>query len=186
VTDFRVVDSTTRCRSAFLELAELRVEGPDGETFTRAVVRHPGAVVVVPVDGDDVILVRQFRAAAGRALLEVPAGKRDVDGEAPERTAARELEEEIGYSPGRLDQLCEFYNSPGFCDEYTHLYCATGLSRFAGPRGVTAEERAMAVERVPLAAISDLIAAGELVDAKSIIGLLLTQRRLELERAGRA
>ncbi len=184
MTDFRVVDSTARCRSAFLELVELQVEASDGARFTRAVVRHPGAVVVVPVVGRDVILLRQFRAAVGRELLEVPAGKRDVDGESPEATAARELEEEIGQSPGRLRRLCEFYNSPGFCDEYTYLYCATELSALPEPRGVTAEEAAMTIERVPLAATGDLIAAGELVDAKSIIGLLLTQELLERDRAG--
>jgi 8-oxo-dGTP pyrophosphatase MutT (NUDIX family) len=184
VTDFRVVDSTSRCRSGILELVELAVEGPDGERHTRSVVRHPGAVVAVPVVDDDAILVRQFRAAAGRALLEVPAGKRDVAGEAPETTAARELEEEIGQSPGRLRKLAEFYNSPGFCDEYTHLFCATELSALPERRGVTAEEQAMSVERVPLAATADLIAAGELIDAKSIVGLLLTQQLLERERAG--
>ena len=186
MTGFRVVDSTARCRSAFLELVDLQIEASDGETFTRTMVRHPGAVVVVPVDEDEVILVRQYRAAVGRALLEVPAGKRDVDGESPETTAARELEEEIGQSPGRLDKLCEFYNSPGFTDEYTHLYCATGLTALAEPRGVTAEERAMTVERVPLAAAHQLIASGDVVDAKSIIGLLLTQARFVPDAAGRA
>jgi ADP-ribose pyrophosphatase len=184
VTGFRVVDSTSRCRSGLLELVELDVEAPDGERHLRSVVRHPGAVVAVPVVDDDAILVRQFRAAVGRSLLEVPAGKRDVAGEAPEATAARELEEEIGQSPGRLRKLAEFYNSPGFCDEYTHLFCATELSALPEPRGVTAEEQAMTIERVPLAATAELIAAGELIDAKSIVGLLLTQQLLEHERVG--
>ena len=85
---------------------------------------------MVPVIVDrcgDAFLVRQWRVATGVELLEVPAGKRDVDGEAPETTANRELEEEIGYRAGRLDLLCEFYNSPGFCDEYTYLFLATEL-----------------------------------------------------------
>lgn len=184
MTDFRVVDSTTRCSSGILELVELGVEAPNGERYVRSVVHHPGAVVAVPVVDDDVILVRQFRAAAGRALLEVPAGKRDVAGEAPEATAARELEEEIGQSPGRLAKLAEFYNSPGFCDEYTYLFCATELSALPQRHGVTAEEQTMSIERVPLAATMELIASGELIDAKSIVGLLLAQRLLERERAG--
>lgn len=184
MSGFRVVGSTARGRAAFLELDELTVQGPDGETFTRAVVRHPGAVVMVPVQDGDVILVRQFRAAVGRSLLEVPAGKRDVAGESPADTATRELEEEIGQHPGQLTKLCEFYNSPGFCDEYTHLYCATDLRPLAEPRGVTAEERAMAVERIPLDATTDLIATGEIVDAKSIIGLVLTQRLLAAAGGG--
>ena len=185
MTAFRVVDSTARGRAGFLELVELRVEAPDGELLTRAVVRHPGAVVVVPVDGDEVILVRQWRAAPARALLEVPAGKRDVDGEEPEATGARELEEEIGFRPGRLTKLAEFYNSPGFTDEYTHLYCATDLTAVER-RGVSAEERAMAIERVRLDDVPALIAARELVDAKSIIGLLLTRQLLADRAAGRA
>jgi ADP-ribose pyrophosphatase len=163
VSGFRVVGSTTRARVAF---------------------RHPGAVVMVPVAGDDVLLVRQFRAAVGRSLLEVPAGKRDVAGESPAETATRELEEEIGQHPGRLTKLCEFYNSPGFCDEYTHLYCATDLRPLAEAHGVTAEERAMTVERIPLAATPDLIATGEVVDAKSIIGLVLTQQLLAAAAGG--
>jgi ADP-ribose pyrophosphatase len=178
VSGFRVVGSTARGRAAFLELDELTVRGPSGDTFTRAVVRHPGAVVMVPVADDDVLLVRQFRAAVGRSLLEVPAGKRDVAGESPAATATRELEEEIGHHPGRLTKLCEFYNSPGFCDEYTHLFCATELHPLAEARGVTAEEQAMSVERIPLAATPDLITTGEIVDAKSIIGLVLTQQLL--------
>jgi len=184
VSGFRVVGSATRARAGFLELSDLTVVGPDGE-FSRSVVRHPGAVVVVPLVDDDVILIRQYRAAVGRSLLEVPAGKRDVAGEAPAQTAARELDEEIGRRPGQLTKLCEFYNSPGFTDEYTHLYCATDLTRPAPPRGVSVEERTMSIEQVPLAATADLIATGELVDAKSIIGLLLTQQLLERGRAGK-
>jgi 8-oxo-dGTP pyrophosphatase MutT (NUDIX family) len=174
---FRVVGSDTLCDAGFLSVSRLHVEGRDGEEFDRHVVHHPGAVVVVPVIDDDAILVRQWRVATGRDLLEVPAGKRDVDGEPPEVTANRELEEEIGYHAGRLDKLCEFYNSPGFCDEYTHLYLATELE--ARTRAaVSHEEAAMTIERVPLARLDALIATGELVDAKSIIGLLLARQFL--------
>jgi 8-oxo-dGTP pyrophosphatase MutT (NUDIX family) len=174
---FRVVGSDTLCDAGFLSVSRLHVAGPDGEEFDRHVVHHPGAVVVVPVIDDDAILVRQWRVATGRALLEVPAGKRDVDGEPPEVTANRELEEEIGYHAGRLEPLCEFYNSPGFCDEYTYLFLATDLE--ARPRAaVSAEEAAMTIERVPLPRVDELIAARELVDAKSIIGLLLARRFL--------
>ena len=179
---FRVVGSSTLCEAGFLSVARKRVAGPDGDEFDRHVVHHPGAVVVVPVDGDDALVVRQYRVATG-ALLEVPAGKRDVPGEAPEATAARELEEEIGMRAGRLHQLCEFYNSPGFCDEYTHLFLATELETHR-TTGVSAEELAMTIERLPLSEIDARIAGGELVDAKSIIGLLLARRYLAGEYAG--
>lgn len=184
MTGFRVVGSTPRGRAAFLELDELQVEGPDGDRFSRAVVRHPGAVVVVPVEGEHALLVRQYRAAVGGTILEVPAGKRDVPGEAPETTAARELEEEIGRRPGTLTKLCEFYNSPGFTDEYTHLFCATDLETLPAARGVSVEERAMTIEPVALDTVPDLIAAGELIDAKSIIGLTLTRALLAGTGAG--
>ena len=175
---FRIVGSHTLCDAGFLQMDRLRVASADGEEFDRHVVRHPGAVVVVPVIDRDALLVRQWRVATGRDLLEVPAGKRDVDGESPEATANRELEEEIGQLAGRLEKLCEFYNSPGFCDEYTHLFLATDLE--ARPRrAVSHEEAAMTIERVPLDGVDELIAAGELVDAKSIIGLLMARRLLD-------
>ena len=174
---FRVVGSEPLLDAGFLSVSRVHVRSTDGEEFDRHVVHHPGAVVVVPVIDDEAILVRQWRVAAGRELLEVPAGKRDVDGEAPEATANRELEEEVGYRAGRLHLLCEFYNSPGFCDEYTHLFLATDLE--ARERAaVSAEEAAMTIERVPLAEVDTLIATGELVDAKSIIGLLLARQFL--------
>ena len=177
---FRVVDSTTRWRAGFLVLDEVHLVGPDGEALTRSVVRHPGAVVVVPIDADrrHALLVRQFRAAVGAEVLEVVAGKRDVEGEPPEATARRELEEEIGHRAGRLEKLCEFYNSPGFTDEYTHLYCALDLEPLDAPRAVTAEEAAMTVEPVALDRVDELVERGALCDAKSIIGLLLARRFL--------
>ena len=183
MTEFRVVGSETLVDAGFLQLARLRVESAAGDEFDRHVVHHPGAVVVVPVIGDDqggrdALMVRQWRVATGRDLLEVPAGKRDVEGEPPEVTANRELEEEIGYVAGRLDKLSEFYNSPGFCDEYTHLFLATELEERTRA-AVSHEEAAMTIERIALDAVDDLIATRELIDAKSIIGLLLARRFLD-------
>src|SRR5690242_7255870 len=111
---FRLLRTSRAAKVGFLAVDELDFETPDGETMRRTVVRHPGAVVVVPIepDGDTAVLVRQFRAAVGDHVLEVPAGKRDVEHESPAATAARELEEELGLVPGRLVKLAEFYNSP--------------------------------------------------------------------------
>jgi ADP-ribose pyrophosphatase len=131
------------------------------------------------VIGVDVVFVRQYRVALDRELLEVPAGKRDVDGEPPEETARRELEEEIGHRPGRLVKLAEFVNTPGFCDEHTHLYLALDLEDLGATNTVSPEERAMTVERLSWARIDALIAAGELTDAKSLIGVLLARRYLD-------
>ncbi len=160
-----------------ISLASGTFVAPDGTAFERDIVHHPGAVSVVPVLGDEVILVRQYRASIDRDLLEIPAGKRDVDGEAPEATAHRELEEEVGYRAGTLVELAEFYNSPGFCDEHSHVFLGLDLE----PTAVSAqgiEEEHMTIERVPLDAVVDLIARRELTDAKSIIGLTLALRHL--------
>ncbi|MGH9276842.1 MAG: NUDIX hydrolase [Acidimicrobiales bacterium] len=175
---FRKVAERAVYRGSLITVAQATFAAPDGTTFERDVVHHPGAVSVVPVvDGERVVLVRQYRAAVDRELLEIPAGKRDVEGEAPEVTAARELEEEVGLRPGRLELLAEFYNSPGFCDEHAFVYLALDLEPCAtSAQGV--EEQHMTVVEVALDDVPHLVAAGELVDAKSIIGLALARERL--------
>lgn len=152
---------------------------PDGTEFERDVVHHPGAVSVVPVvdDGDAVLLVRQYRAAVDADLLEIPAGKRDVDGESAEVTARRELEEEVGMRAGRMEQLAEFYNSPGFCDEHSFVFMGLDLEPCAtSAQGV--EEQHMTIEKVGFDEIAPLIAKGSIIDAKTIIGLLLARDAL--------
>jgi 8-oxo-dGTP pyrophosphatase MutT (NUDIX family) len=173
---FRQLSEEVIYRGTVVTMARGTFEAPGGERFERDLVHHPGAVVVVPlVDDETVLLVRQYRVAAGRELLEVPAGKRDVPGEPTEVTAARELAEEVGRSAQRLDLLARFYNSPGFSDEFTWLYLARDLSPVdVDPQGV--EEEAMTIEEVRLADVDGLMAGGELVDAKTIIGLSLTMR----------
>jgi ADP-ribose pyrophosphatase len=168
-------------RGEVVTLVESTFVDPDGEEFIREVVHHPGAVSVVPVldDGATAVLVRQYRSAIERLLLEIPAGKLDVDGENHAAAAARELEEEVGYRAGALEKLAEFYNSPGFCDEHATVYLATGLE----PCGVSAqgaEERHMTIEHVALADVPAMIADGRLVDAKTIIGLTLAREHLGL------
>lgn len=177
---FRIVGESTIATGSFLRLDAVRIADPAGTVHERVVVRHPGAVVIVPVtdDGAHALLVRQYRAAVDAELLEVPAGKRDVEGEAPATTAQRELEEEIGYRARTLVPLAEFYNTPGFCDEYTHVFVALGLDALPERRTQTAEEAAMQVERIALVDVESLIAARELVDAKSIVGLLLARAHL--------
>ena len=146
-------------------------------------VHHPGAVVVVPVVDGDVILVRQYRAAIDRELLEVPAGKRDVSDEPVELTAHRELEEEVGMKAASLVKLAEFYNSPGFCDEHSFLFLATDLTPCATDfQGH--EEQHMTIERVPLDSLADLVASGDLTDGKSIIALSLAREHLRRAGAG--
>jgi ADP-ribose pyrophosphatase len=172
---FRKLAETEVHRSPLITVASARFAGPDGTEFERDIVHHPGAVVVVPLtEAGSVLMVRQFRAAVGVELLEIPAGKRDVAGEPTEVTAVRELAEEVGRSAGRLDLLARFYNSPGFSDELSWLYLARDLTEVPESRQ-GAEEQAMTVEEVALADVPAMIEAGEIVDAKSIIGLTLTR-----------
>ena len=155
---------------------EVEFESPDGDHMRRDVVRHPGAVSVVPLlDDGRVVMVRQFRTAVEDLVLEIPAGKRDVADEPPELTAHRELAEEVGYRAGRLDKLCELLHSPGFCDEVNHLFLARDL--VAGERAVEGpEETHMTIEHVPLDDVVELIADGSITDAKSVAALLMARQ----------
>jgi 8-oxo-dGTP pyrophosphatase MutT (NUDIX family) len=175
---FRRVAEETLFAGSLIRVARATFEDPGGERFDREVVHHPGAVVVVPLsERGTVLMVRQYRAAVGAELLEVPAGKRDVEAEPTEVTAQRELAEEVGRRAGRLELLARFYNSPGFCDEHTWLYLARDLREVpTDPQG--AEERRMTVEEVALADTPALVATGEIVDAKSIVGLCLARERM--------
>jgi ADP-ribose pyrophosphatase len=143
-------------------------------------------VAAVPVedgpDGPVVHLVRQWRPATRSPLLEIPAGKLDVAGEAPDDAMARELAEEIQQKAGRLVKLASFWNSPGFSTELTHVYVALDLSPCDRPEVAKEEEQDMTIERVPLRDVGRLIAAGEISDAKTIIGLALAERYLAGEQ----
>lgn len=161
-----------------IEVVEAEFETPDGELVVRDVVRHPGAVSVVPLDGDEIVLVRQFRAPAESDLLEIPAGKRDIADEPPAETALRELAEEVGLTTATpLVRLAEFYNSVGFSDEYSYVFLATDLEPVPLDRQGP-EEQHMTIERWPVGSIAAAIADGEIKDAKTVVGLLATLRHL--------
>jgi ADP-ribose diphosphatase len=160
-----------------ITLVEGEFETPDGEVIVRDIVRHPGAVSVVPVDGDEIVLVRQYRAAVEKDLLEIPAGKRDVAGEPPVETARRELAEEVGFSADELVPLATFYNSVGFSDEYSHVFLATDLRPVPLDRQGP-EEAHMTIERIAIDDVAAAIADGRIEDAKTVIGLLAALRHL--------
>jgi ADP-ribose pyrophosphatase len=162
-------------RGFLISLGEGTFVGPDGEEFQRDIVHHPGAVSVVPLEADGtVLLVRQYRAAIDQDMLEIPAGKRDVLDEPPELTAHRELAEEVGRKAGRMDLLCTFYNSPGFCDEYSYTYLARDLTEVP-IEAHSVEEAAMTIERVAFDDALALIRTGGITDAKTIIALHLAK-----------
>ena len=145
-----------------------RVKLPDGRSAVREVVEHAPVVAIVALDSrGDVLLVRQFRLPVKQSLLEIPAGGVD-SGETAEEAAQRELQEETGQRAGRLERLCSFFASPGYCDEYMHLYLATGLE----PSALAADaDESIEVVRKPLDEALRLIERGEICDAKTIVGL---------------
>ncbi len=146
------------------------VETARGREAAREVVEHSECIAVVAVDEDDrVLLVRQFRYAVGRFLLEIPAGGIDP-GEEPLDAVRRELQEEIGYLPGRVERLGGFYAIPGYGDEYLHCFLATDL---VSSRLVAEDTESIELVRVPRQQTQQLIASGEICDAKSIAALLL-------------
>lgn len=166
-------------RGRVLELHVDRVRRAPGHETTREVVRHPGAVAVVPVtSAGEVVLVRQFRYAVGAALLELPAGTL-APGERPLACARRELAEETGHTARRWRRLARFFSAPGFCDEVLHCYLALDARTLRAPQ--PEDDEAIEVVTLPLAAALALVARGVIRDSKSIIGLLLAAPLLRAE-----
>jgi ADP-ribose pyrophosphatase len=170
---FERIDATTRYDGKVFDVREETFRHEDGGETTREIVRHRGAVGIVCHDGERIWLVRQPREAVGEPdLLELPAGKLDVDGEEPLETAKRELAEEIGKAAEHWEHLHSFYTSPGFTDEEVHVYLATGLSDASAE---TEENERIDVETRPLAELDALI--DEVRDSKTLVGLLELRRR---------
>jgi ADP-ribose pyrophosphatase len=159
------------------EVFDVRVDTirENGRTHDRAIVAHPGSVVILPIfDDGTVALVRQYRHPAGKELLELAAGSLEK-GEDPETGAIRELEEEIGVKADKLELLCSVYVSPGFLTEIMHIYLATGLTqvgqKLEGDENIT-------LERYSFDQLREMIQRGEIEDAKTIVGIGLAANRL--------
>jgi ADP-ribose pyrophosphatase len=150
-----------------VEVCQIRL--PDGTLARRDIIRHHGAVAIVPVDdAGNVVLVRQYRAGADRMMLEIPAGLLNP-GEDPAACAERELQEEIGCKPGRLQALGGFYVAAGYTSEYIHLFAASQLSE---SHLVGDADEFLTIEHIPYAAALTAIENGTIDDSKTIIGLL--------------
>lgn len=168
---FHTVAETVLHTGAVVDFCQLVISDGDGNRFERDVIRHPGAVSIIPFDGTNVTLVRQYRAAIDADLYEIPAGKRDVSGEAPEITARRELAEEVGLEAAEIDLLVNMHHSPGFCDEYGFIFVARGLSPVPADREGP-EEQAMTLHTMSLDDAISMCLDGRITDSKSMIGLM--------------
>jgi ADP-ribose pyrophosphatase len=157
-------------KGKIFDVLESEIRHDDVE-YKREIVVHEGSAVIVPLFHDETIaLVRQYRYAAEKFLLEVPAGTLNKD-EDPELGAIRELEEEIGVRAAKIEKLAEFYVSPGFLTEKMYLYLATGLTETKQALEV---DEILSIERHSIADALDLVYKGEIEDAKTIIGIMLT------------
>jgi ADP-ribose pyrophosphatase len=155
------------------------VEYPSGVKTIREIAEHPGGAVVLAVFEDRrIILIHQHRYPLGKFIWELPAGKLDA-GEDPMMCALRELEEETGYSANKLELLTSIYTTPGFCTETLHIYLAIGLSEVPGGRRLEEGEETMSMKIVPMQEALAMIERREILDSKSICGILLGDRMLE-------
>ncbi len=144
--------------------------------YKREIVVHKGSAVIVPVfDDGTVALVRQYRHAAGKYLLEVPAGTLNK-GEDPQIGATRELEEEIGVTAGKVEKLTEFFVSPGFLTEKMHLFLATELTETSQ---ILEDDEFLTVERHSIPALLEMIRTGEIEDAKTMVSIMLASERID-------
>jgi 8-oxo-dGTP pyrophosphatase MutT (NUDIX family) len=163
---------------AIIDVDREQFRYPDGEEVAREIIRHPGAVGIVAVDDQHVWLVRQPREAADDPdMLEIPAGKLDEEGEAPLDTGKRELAEEIGRAADEWEHLTTFFTSVGVMDEQVHLFLASGLREHS----VEPPDHNERIEVIawPLSSLDEAIAQTR--DSKTLVGLLLLQRRLQRE-----
>lgn len=156
-----------------IKLDVLDVTLPNGQAGQREIVRHPGAVAIVALDEErNVLMVRQWRMAADRVMLELPAGTLNPD-EDPLACADRELQEETGCRAGRLERMGAFFVAPGYTTEKIHLFLATNLSESRLPMD---DDEFIEVERIPLDDAMRRVVTGEIEDGKTITGLLRAAR----------
>jgi 8-oxo-dGTP pyrophosphatase MutT (NUDIX family) len=178
VASFRRLSEEEVFRGWLFTVGRVELVDPEGHSFERFIIHHPGAVTIVPVHDDGrVTLVRQYRASIDRMVLETPAGTCDVAGEPLEQTARRELAEEAGLQARSMEVLMGTFNTPGVSDQHTTIFLATGLTPCPTERAGV-EEGFMTVETISLDDVDALVADGTLVDETTVLGLYLARRRL--------
>ncbi len=161
-------------KGKIFDLVIKKVRLPNGATAKREMIEHNGAVGMVPITDDGkLLLVRQYRLAVGRELLEIPAG-RLKPGEEPRNCAERELQEEIGYIAGRLEHMITVCVAPGYSSELIHIYLARELTP---SRLNPDEDEFIAVEKISVSEALSKVDAGEIADSKTLIALMLLARR---------
>lgn len=172
---FQLIKSETLLQGRTFKVRRDTLKTPDGRETKLEIVEHGGSVVLVPVDQEgNLLFVRQYRHAAGKDVLELPAGTRDKD-EPYGECAAREIREETGMEAGRLEKIGEFYLAPGYSTEFMAVFLATQLKH--NPLQAD-EDEFLQVEKIPLKQAIEMAEHGEVADAKSLAALLLARSHL--------
>jgi len=165
------VKKETIYNGKIVKLAKEECILPDGRSYMQEIIHHPGGACAVPIfENGDVVLLKQYRYAAGGFIWEIPAGKLDIEGEDPKNCAARELIEEAGLKSGKLEKIISINTTPGFCDEILHIYKATSLSETSQN---TEEHEILEVHKLTKSEVCAMIKKREITDAKTLIGLML-------------
>ncbi len=173
---FELLKSETLLQGRAFKIRRDQLKTPDGRETLFEIIEHGGSVIIIPIDADgNLLFVRQYRHAAGRDLLELPAGTRD-DNEPFEVCAAREIREETGMEAGNLQKVGEFYLAPGYSTEFMVVYLATDLKH--NPLEADDDEF-LEVEKIPVGEVVQRVERGEIPDAKSLAALLLARSYLK-------
>jgi ADP-ribose pyrophosphatase len=191
MTDEHLIETTVERRvlhrGRFINFRVDTIEDPQGKRHTREIVEHPGAICVIPIHADDVLLVRQYRTPVAQVVLELPAGTLDrlSDGsiEDPADAAPRELGEETGFRAATWRSLGRFWTAPGFTEEEMHLYLATDLEPLDDYRGPDVDEY-LDLVRMPWREAVEMAENGRIEDAKTIVGLLRLARLADAGELG--
>jgi len=175
---FKTLKSERQYSGKVFNLIVDEIEYASGNRAIREIADHPGGAVVVPVLEDgSLLLVRQFRYPMKKDMIELPAGKL-APGEDPMVCAGRELQEETGYTAEKLTKLSAIYTTPGFCNELLHIYLAQGLKKSVSGQQLEEGELNLTVKQVPFQQAINMIQKGEIVDSKTICGILLAEKIL--------
>lgn len=171
-------EKTMRCERIYegkiLNLKIETVELPNKKYSKREIIEHPNGVAIIAIVEESLVMVKQYRKAVDRAMLELPAGLLEVN-EEPKEAALRELKEETGYESEKIEYVMEFYTSPGYCNEKIYLFLATDLRE-----GVAMPEPDESVvhEKYPIEDLVKMVSRGEILDSKTIIGINIAQNYL--------
>ncbi len=173
----KTLSSETVFEGKVFTAKKLKVELPDGSTAPREIIQHRGGATIVPVDGEgNIYMVKQFRIATGKVLLETPAGKLE-EGEDPFVCARRELTEETGLMAEKISHVSSYFPTPGYCNEVINIYLATGLTHHDPHRD---EGEFLHIVKMPFAEAFQMVMSGEIEDSKTMLGILMAKQILGL------